>query len=417
MDKAEVLKRVEYLKNCAYSTTAVKVELEAELRRDEWGDCQEALWFIMDQLGVEESKKMVVNCGRDEHDHPYAESYNPSSEIAYMRFYEDGSVDSELTVTVKLDKAENVFILPKLIDAWNDLAEEIGNGMDIEGAGMHMALLNSSDCSYPTAISSEQKAKFRNFRKSMNLMIPALFFLGTHTEISRGLEYRRPDILTEGERTSIMAWRMDKYEAIWYAHGALEFRLFDTCYDKPEAILDNVVVIANCMKYWRKTFLNPGLTKITPSVRFGNDEDFTLKRFYKTPKQIDLLNVGLLRLKPAYYTIKQLKQQRQFDVSKSSLKRQLNQVADDARVAYKEYSERFDWELKWRKYREMARIIESMEGDIPIHQVEKLAAERAVNNIKDYEVENRVKETNFIERKVLSFQANISEGDFRLCVD
>lgn len=81
----------------------------------EFGSVQVCEDFIMEQLSTEAKEALL-----------------------YGRFYNDGSVDSEYTFTIPVEK---VNVLPEFINSFNKLAEAVGNGMDVDGAGMHIAVL------------------------------------------------------------------------------------------------------------------------------------------------------------------------------------------------------------------------------------------------------------------------------------
>lgn len=268
--------------------------------------------------------------------------YIPKKPLVYTKFYVDGSVDSEFTATISVEKAENVLFLPKIVEAFNALAKENGGGCDTAGAGMHMAFVTGKDGKYPSnhaeTTDSYQKTRYMNYQDSMALLLPALYFLGTHNENTRGLSYRIPKVSD-----------MEKRCAVSYRNGALEFRVFDTCYDMPEAVLDNVVVMKNSMKYWRKGYLDPGLSKIAKAVKFGRDNDRKLERLYVSASHMALLNEGLERLKPSYYTITELKKQRNFKLKMAHFINREKLAKEDARKSYKEYEERFGWKLKYLK--------------------------------------------------------------------
>lgn len=281
----------------------------------------------------------------DDH-YPYASEYRPTGALIFSKFYFDGSVDSEWTLTLSLENPETVLLLPKLVETFVDLGNAVGNGIGVSGAGMHMALLNSTDCRYPVGASSEDIRRFDNFQKSMGLLLPALYFLASSNEKSRGLNYRRPQIGFDTHRS-----------AIDYRGGAVEFRVFDTCYDNPENILDNVVVMAKAMKFWTLKYTKNNLSKITSQTQFGVDNSDKLDRLYQTTTHIDLLNGGLNILKPDYYTIRQLKEQRQFKTNKRTINGQINRIRKEASTSYKEYINRCDWIQRERLLQETRRLI------------------------------------------------------------
>jgi hypothetical protein len=411
MDKQQiVLDAVKKLQKSEFKATAIKIELEANLdRNNDENDCAELIaGYLAEALGHN-----LPELYDDDDGNEGTQATNPFPEISFFRFYNDGSVDSELTITVKLDKPENIYILPKIVEVWNTFCQEAGNGyIDLDGAGMHMALLNTSDASYPSTPTEANRYRFWNYRKSMTMLLPALYFLGTHCDRSRGLEYRRPIV-----STTDMDHGYEKYAAVNYGCGALEFRVFDTCYDKPEAILDNFVVMANTMRYWTTTYRSSGMENICSSTEFGNDRDYTLSRFYVTTEHIDLLNHGLMRIKPAYKAIRELKQERRFTLNRGSFTRQQRQAEIDAENDYNEYLERFKWTLEARKLYFLAdrySDIGSKYRDLPT-TAEKTAAikDEAEKYVKDYE-KSYFKEKDTYIKNYVKRQLHV-EGNFTLC--
>lgn len=278
----------------------------------------------------------------------------PFEWMSYARFYNDGSVDSENTLTIPLTDDLDINHIPKVLEAFKDLGEAVGEGIDIDGAGMHIALLFDKDCRYPCR-SGISGTKLSNFRRSMTQLLPAMYFLGTSNDTSRGMTYRRPTIGIDTHRA-----------AIDYRNGALEYRLFDTCYDKPEAILDNLVVIANTLKYLTDTYKDPNLHKITEELNFGNDNSYQLDRFYSSATHIDVLNAGLALLKPSYYTMRQLKEQRGFKVTKRTFNGLERKYLADAEAAWQEYVDRFEWSTLYKAEQFKANALQdfSQYGDI-----------------------------------------------------
>lgn len=348
-----ILNAVKVAKRSGFKATAIKVELEANLNRItmDVGECQAFMMKELRKLGLAEFR---------ENDwrrlaHGTETQWWPVAPLVYGEFYNDGSVDSEFTFTIKLDKPKNILVLPKVVKAFKRLAKENGQGMDVRGAGMHMAFLNSRDCSYPSGGSSISASYWGNFAKSMNLLMPALYFLGSSNEQSRGLNFRRPEVGWDTHRS-----------AIDFRHGALEFRVFDTCYDNPEAILDNFVVMTKCLRYWRTEFVPSGLEKVTTSYRFGVDRGDTLDRFYVSHTHIDLLNQGLARLKPSYYTIREIKQQRKFQTNKRSLNKRKEDLRKMVEAQYKEYEDRFNFQLLYKELRFTREFLEAADFNMTV---------------------------------------------------
>lgn len=343
----EVVKAVEAMKKGNFGLTGIKVELEADLSdysdTDEL-DKEDFLLERMVPLGLAEENKDDDNY-TSEH-----QNYRPKHPLVYCKFYDDGTVNSEFTFTLAVDKAKNVLLLKKIVDIFNELIENEGISSNHDRAGMHMALLNSKGAIYNPDYRPKRTEykRFGNFQKSMTLMLPALYFLSSCTGDTRYMQYRLPRIgsgqLRRGIDSNYFSPSNTKFSAIAYRGGALEFRVFDPCYERPEQILDNVIVMKNAMKYWRKKYRSPGLEKIVESVKFGHDNPGHISSMYVTVEHIDLLNKGLQRLKPDYYSVRQLKDQRGFCTTKHKMNGKIKRIKAQAEKEYAEYQDRFDWE-------------------------------------------------------------------------
>lgn len=343
-------------------------------------------------------------------------NFRPKLPMVYCQFYNDHSVDSEFTFTLSLDDNENIFLLPHVLEAFQALGEAVGNGINVSGAGMHTALLNDPECNYGgTQSINYNLARYRNFSRSIQLLLPALFFLASPDETSRGLSYREP-------RTGCDEEDGNKYSAVFYVHGAIEFRVFQTCYDNPEAILDFFVVIRNCMNYWTEVFKPSGINKITKQMTFGNDRSMELKRLFCTAQHIDVLNAGLQKLRPSYYTITEIKKQRKFKVTKKEVNGLLDRVRKTAKKDYVEYRERYSFMMEAKRGEYLTNFmydyIDKHNGHLAqqdrskaLEEVQKLVTERLEKEIKriqiedDY-VESRVKVANDINRGMYTLQEN-----------
>lgn len=259
--------------------------------------------------------------------------YKPKLPLVFGRFYTDPSVDAEFTFTMSLKNPSDIFLVPKVIEVFKKIGTKIGHGIDTNNAGMHVSLLRSKTCYYPERItmSDNERACYTNFEKSMRLLMPALFFLGSSNERSRGMHFREPRVSDA------------KFSAIHWCGNALEFRVFETCYDDPEQILDNFVVMRNCLRFWSKKYRSPKLEKITSSIKFGNDNGSRVDRLYTTTTHLEILTAGVIKLKPSYKTLTQLKLERNFKVNKNEMKKQLDKAKADAEAAYCEYDSRYEW--------------------------------------------------------------------------
>lgn len=333
----------------------------------------------------------LTNTTRNDTDSSY-EAINPFEWMRFARFYNDGSVDSELTFTVPIDDRENIRHLPKVVQAFKDLSDAVGQGFDVSGAGMHMAVIFSSDASYPTGVDNrfpeEDSQSHRlpddqlvNFQRSMTQLLPALFFLASTNEDSRGLRYRAPRV-SIGRTHANPYQDTDKYSAIVYRYGAFEFRVFDTCYQTPDAILDNVVVIANSMKYLTSTYRSPGIDRITRELRFGNEVNSKLERFFVNEQHLDVLNAGLEKLKPSYYTITEIKSQRKFARNRSTLANLRKEQQERVETEYQEYEERFNWQATHFELSRKSEIMRRLIARKSVAQLRELTMEALESEVQ-----------------------------------
>lgn len=343
-------------------------------------------------------------------EHGAETQYHVTRPLTYGEFYNDGSVDSEFTFTLMLDNPENVFLIPKIIKIFKELADRNGQGMDVRGAGMHTAFINDGSGYYPTNPSQAQEERFYNYRKSMRMLLPALYFLGANSDISRGLGFRRPDIGYRTHRT-----------AVDFRGGALEFRIFDTCYDKPDTILDNIVVMSRSLKYWKRQYKSSGVEKIATRVKFGKDNNDNLDRFYVTYTHLDLLNFGLNKLKPSYYTTRQLKAQRKFVTDKRSLTKLKKENERAATAEFKEYENRFEFGLIANRGRYISRLAKDMEFETTLSgkSIKPKDAQAHIEAQADEMIKTDRKRKKSIKRyvsdKLKQLESNC--GDFTLAVD
>lgn len=217
--------------------------------------------------------------------------------INYSRFYYDGSVDSELTFTIPVMDAHYAV---EVIRAFKKLADKNGAGLDVAGAGMHIAVLKEG-CGgqYPVRGVILDGDKLDNFITQVTKLLPAMFLLGSGGSYSRPFNYRRPQITNE------------KYSAIHVLNGCLEFRLFETCYDRPEAIYEFFGVISKALEF----YANPdkkveSIGKTYPFVATGGT-----KKFLQTKEQAQIIKRQLKYLKPEGLKIAEIEQTRGVKVS------------------------------------------------------------------------------------------------------
>jgi hypothetical protein len=338
--------------------------------------------------------------------------YMPIAPLVYSKVYYDSSVDTEQTLTLLMDKPKNVLLFPKISDAFYALKDEIGKGIDVSNAGMHITLLNSPGAEYPTY--SSETTRFTNFRKSMILLMPALFFLGSSSAKCRPMQFRKPKVA-----------RDDKYSAVAYRNGGLEFRVFETCFDTPEVILDDISVAINCLRFWTKRYTRNHLAKIANRVHFGKDGSDELTRLFVTTEHIELLNRGLRMIKPSYLSITELKKQRGFSLTKTDTKTADIRAREQAEKEYKTYEKRFSWEMVMRRnnyindyingnilnYTSVNRPVDTPDID---DKVIKEAGDWADERLKNYEIDAKTPIDEYCKDAITHI---LNPGSYELCVE
>lgn len=388
-----IVQAVNELKGSEYGATAIKVELEAQIdRHEECEDIQQGILSRLEHLGLAEY---------DEGN----EWWNAKLPLVYAEVYDDGSVDTELTFTLSLNNPENVLMLPDIIKAFKDICYDSGNDFRTDRAGMHIALLNNRAMTYPAErLKPYDTVRFKNFRKSMIRLLPALYFLGSHTPYTREMAFRRPQIeRCEVDTNHHYDEESQKYSAVAFRHGAVEFRVFDTCYDNPEAILDNIVVMSKAMRFWTRAYTRNNLPAMPNTVKWGLNSGGRLEGLYSTYEHIDLLHGGLNLLKPDYFTINELKKQRNFSVTKTSINTKLREARKQALKNYIEYEQRFKWETVLEEQNAIrAYLREYVEGykkgectEAELTRIRNEAKKQA----KVYE-KNKQKRTSFVKERI-----------------
>lgn len=195
----------------------IKVELEAHLNRENSFDDEDyCKSYITDQLDPELVEAMT-----------------------YYDFYNDGSVDSEFTFTLPIEQAHRAI---DVVQAFSALADSNGYGIDTNRAGVHLTLMTSG--MYPTT-KRLSAARLANFTTQVTKLLPALYAASSHNGLTRSFEFRQPKI------GAVKSMSTSEYPMIC-THGGtcLEYRLFDTCYDKPEALLEQIQIIAGTIVYF-----------------------------------------------------------------------------------------------------------------------------------------------------------------------
>lgn len=247
-----------------------------------------------------------------------------NSRLTYGNFYEDGSVDSEFTFTLPIEYVADVIEWQKAFVA---LSDHLGGQLDVDGAGLHIAILpKESNGYYPVEYNTLDYNKVSNFTTQITKLMPALFFLASGDGQSRGLGYRHPQVASE------------KYSAIsTHDNSCFEYRVFETCYFKPERFYDYLETIANTLKFYK----DPELTVESLGKEFGfSSYGSNLSRFYDTPEQLRILNHTIKHLKPKSKSYKKLKQERGMDLTIKDLQKRKSEKVKKLREDYKVYKQR-----------------------------------------------------------------------------
>lgn len=258
-------------------------------------------------------------------------------DLIYGWFYDDHSVDSEYTFTIPIDK---VGVLPTYLKAFKALGRET-DYMDVSGAGMHISVLPAdSNGKYPCT-TRMPRDKVDNFSVQMSKLLPALYFLSTPSHRHRALSYRIPRVSKD-----------TKYSAI-FTHGdtCFEYRVFETCYERPEAIFDFIGVIAKSLRF----YADPKLTVKKLGKQFGITGDGNIGSNFSTPEQLRILNATVKHLKPEGKSLKQLKIERDVCATIKSLRIEQKKKIASLTQQYEEHKRRFE-EIRQRPLNDVEKV-------------------------------------------------------------
>ena len=247
--------------------------------------------------------------------------------VTYAKFYYDGSVDSELTITIPVEEGEKSL---DILNAFKKLAEiSSGGHIDTRGAGMHIAVLpEGCDGYYPADVRLDARG-LTNFINEVTKLLPALYFVGTSNHRSRTMQYRSPRITNDS-----------KYSAIYtVGRRCFEFRVFETCYDRPEAVYEYLQVISNALKF----YADPTRKVKTLGKSFGFPSSTEIANYYNTTEQLRILNATVKYLKPEDKSYKQMKAERGVKYTISSLATKEKSRLAQLRADYNEYKKHFDY--------------------------------------------------------------------------
>jgi hypothetical protein len=262
----------------------------------------------------------------------------------FMKTYNDGSVDTEITLTLPYTDPKHVEYGMEYLRAFHLLGEEIGQ-ININRAGLHIAIIPNQEGSYPRNCYLNGR-KLTNFMQSMHHLKPALLFLASHDKKSRALNFRDPR--GNGE--------YDKYSMVNGSSGVLEYRCFQTCYDNPVALVDYMVVIGNSLKFYSD---NPVVAPWFGSIgkvplEYSNSVE-TLDKHFITEANLIALEKGVTLLKPSYKTFTQLKAEREFSVTKYAIRKGLTLKRSEFTSQYYEQLPRLNYRSQYQIHRRLAQ--------------------------------------------------------------
>lgn len=214
--------------------------------------------------------------------------------LTYCEFYNDGSVDSEITVTMELSRAKELSVA--FINAFNALAKANGRGMNVQGAGLHTTvLLKDTKGKYPNSPSRGlRSSNLANFTREVTKLLPSLYFCSSPTPKTRIYNYRMPKISTS------------KYSAIHLLHAGFEYRVFDTCYEKPEAFYDYLWVIAGTLRFYK----DKKATVKELGKEFKLFEKRSISAYCEDEDNLRILNSQIAYLKPEGKSYKKMREER-----------------------------------------------------------------------------------------------------------
>lgn len=427
-DKA-VAEAIEFIEKCPLKGRFVKIELEANLERGDEDDyyeaetCQDCRGsgssvcsncnggeVPVDSIGVtyetcdECHGEGYIECSYcdgegavEGSDRSWSDSAcqdfirrNVSPEcrnaIVFNTFYYDGSVDSEYSVTIPLDKPQ---FAVELITAFKELSDHIGNGIDTHGAGMHIAILSDPKGNYVGSNKIDTDC-WNNFKQSVNHLMPALFFLASADHRSRGFSYRFPEVSN------------NKGSAISLRGSVIEWRVFETCYNRPEMFYDYLCTIANTLKFYtKKPTVLPFFGKLG---RLGFPDGQGVHRFFYSHEHLTALERGLEVLRPAFRTKEECYKLRNFTASKEAMKaramRKIMQAESEWKVVKKSRKERLAIVKEQAKARAL-RHIDNPWNNYDTEEVKTQFIEHCVENaVHAFNLENPSNKVAYIKQKL-----------------
>lgn len=299
----------------------------------------------------------------------------------YSRFCYDGSVDSEYMCTVPLSR-EGLGFAIEYIKAFKALAKEIGNGIDVAGAGMHITVLRSEDGRYPGGNGAIESVPYANFKTNMTKLMPALYLLASEDNKSRSLSYRQPGVERQSHGHAIAGANSGN-------SGALEWRVFETCYRRPAMLLDFICVIAKGLSYYAPVVKPVKFRSKIGKLEFADGgNEHGVHRYFQTEKHLIALKQGLKYLLPDHRTESEVLRLRNFKLTPEALKRRDHKIFQRLEANWIVYRKTMKQEAE-RREANITREYSSM--DISGDELKALVArymaewyERYPNNKRDY---------------------------------
>lgn len=390
---------IESIRTGYYAGTYLKGELEAQLDRgssdDEtcWScdgegthECENTHAVLLDQNGTPvehgwgpESEESCAECvegyiscdacggsGRTGNDSEWGDrqcqayimshvSQDCRDATTYSGFVYDGSVDSEFKFTVPLTW-EGLGYAIEYIKAFKALANAIGNGLDVQGAGMHLTILRSQDGTYPRGNANIEPLPFENFKANMTRLMPALYLLASEDNKSRPMGFRRPGVQLDSHGHAISG-------AGGGSTGALEWRVFETCYRRPEMLLDFICVIAKGLSFYAPVVKPVKFrSKIGKLEFFDKADSQGVHKYFHTEKHLVALKQGLKYLIPDHRTESEvLRLRNMHKLTPEAIKRRNERLTNQFETAWIEY--RKDRATREDNY--ILRVIQEYGADTP----------------------------------------------------
>lgn len=154
------------------------------------------------------------------------------SEFQYIRAYNDGSVNTEITFTVELSP-NGVEMSKKLMRAFDGMLDNIDN------AGMHVTLMPPHP--YSSREPELDATKLRHFTQEVEPILPFIQLLGQSSRFHRGARYCG----------NVVGRDKAGYPAVNIQDNRrVEFRFFHPCYDNPDLLDHYLEVVSRMWEYY-----------------------------------------------------------------------------------------------------------------------------------------------------------------------